>query len=697
MAASKLPPSNPLRQIVSTWTKKIEAAIKYKRPFTDDAREAANFFDGDHNFMWKDAYARGERGYNSNITPPAFRMQVNKVFELVEIFGSVIYHRNPVRTVTVMEHPEVDPVMLGLPPIDPASPEPPMLSPEQQQLVEIMAQQDMGKAGRRVAAQLMQAYLNWVPVELDLKTQARKVCNEALIKGAGAFWTELITLQTSGDGSTPPVRMIGSFYDTIDNLLIDPDFDNIDDMLWCARRVVRPLREVAIEYGVPEEDLRKHLDSSKVIRADNEPRDRSKGGKKGKTNELVTIYKIWSKTGAGDRLTDAPKENKGIFDALGDFVYLVICEGVEYPLNMPPSVMKEPLDEQTQLPQSLLARAAWPIPFYADPKGWPFTMLAFHAKPNYAWPISHIRPAIPELRFLNWAMSFLATRVATSCETMIGVSKAADQDLKDQLLSPTQGGFKIVEISEMLGRSVNDVLSVFQFPQVTKDLYDIIAAVFDLFDKRTGLSELAYGITRSQYRSAAEAQIKQENISIRPDNMANELEDCMSLLARREALAARWMLTGDDVVPVLGPLGGVAWEREIMSRDIVSLTRDFLYRVEAGSARKPNKATRVEQMQMAVQTLGPLLQPIAMSGFPDPLNALISDWADSLDIDATPYLLPPPPPPAPEPQPLGLLPSPPDAGAAPAAGPVPEDLPPDMAGMSEAIPPQIPSELQPPS
>lgn len=691
MAASKLPPSNPLRQIVSTWVKKIEAAQKYKRPFTEDAKEAANFFDGDHNFMWKDAYARGERGYNSSIAPPAFRMQVNKVFELVEIFGSVIYHRNPVRTVTVMEHPEVDPMSLGLPPLDPSQPM--MLSPEQQQILDIMAAQEQGKSGRRMAAQLIQAYLNWTPVELDLKTQARKVCNEALIKGAGTFWTELVTLQTSGDGSTPPVRMVGSFYDTVDNLLIDPDFDNIDDMLWCARRMVRPLREVAAEYGVPEEDLKKHLDFSKTIRADNEPRDRTKG-KKGKTNDLVTIYKIWSKCGAGDRLMDSPKENRGIFDALGDYVYLVICEGVEYPLNMPPSVMDEPLDPQTQLPQSLLARAAWPIPYYCDPKGWPFTMLAFHTKPNYAWPISHIRPAIPELRFLNWAMSFLATRVATSCETMIGVSKAADQDLKDQLLSPTQGGFKIVEISEMLGRSVNDVLSVFQFPQVTKDLYDIIAAVFDLFDKRTGLSELAYGITRAQYRSAAEAQIKQENISIRPDNMANELEDCMSLLARREALATRWLLTGEDVVPVLGPLGGVAWEREIMSRDLVGLTRDFLYRVEAGSARKPNKATRVEQMQMAVQTLGPLLQPLAMSGMVDPLNALISDWADSLDIDVTPYLLPPPPPPEPGPPPLGL-PSPPspDAGAAPA-----EELPPEVLeeGMNEELPPQIPSELQPP-
>jgi hypothetical protein len=688
----KLPPNNPLRQIVSTWLKKIEQAQKYKRPFSDDAREACNFFDGDHNFMWKDSYARGERGYNASISPPAFRMQVNKVFELVEIFGSVIYHRNPVRTVTVMEHPEIDPQILGVQPPDPMNPQP--LDPQQQQIMEMIMSQEQGKMGRRVAAELMQAYLNWTPVELDLKSQARKVCNEALIKGAGTFWTELVTLETSGDGQTPPVRMIGSFYDSVDNLLIDPDFDNIDDMLWCARRIVRPLREVAIEYGVPEEDLKKHLNATMTVRADNEPRDRSKGKKKGKTNDLVTIFKIWSKCGAGDRLLDAPKENKGIFDALGDYAYLVICEGVEYPLNIPPEVMDEPVDEQTGIPSSLLARAAWPIPYYADPKGWPFTMLAFHTKPNYAWPISHIRPAIPELRFLNWAMSFLATRVATSCETMVGVSKAADQDLKDQLLAPTQGGFKIVEISEMLGRSVSDVVSVFQMPQVTKDLYDIIAAVFDMFDKRTGLSELAYGLTRAQYRSAAEAQIKQENISIRPDNLANELEDCMSLLSRREALAARWLLTGEDVVPVLGPLGAVAWSQHIESRDIVTLTRDFLYRVEAGSARKPNKATRVEQMQMALQTLGPLLQPIAMSGFVDPLNALIADWADSLDIDPTPYLLPPPPPP--EPPPVGL-PPPPDDGAALEAGAVPpEEMPPELQGAIPPQPDQIPSELMPP-
>ncbi len=121
----------------------------------------------------------------------------------------------------------------------------------------------------------------------------------------------------------------------------------------------------------------------------------------------------------------------------------------------------------------------------------------------------------------------------------------------------------------------------------------------------------------------------------------------------------------------------------IMRRDIVSLTREFLYRVEAGSSRKPNKATRVEQMQMSVQTLGPILSQLAGSGLVDPFNALMSDWADSLDIDAAPYLLPPPPP-APPAAPPGL-PSPSGQEAQGEGGSPPPDEP----------PPQPPAELQP--
>jgi len=660
-----LPSSSPLRQIASTWVKKLKAAEKYKKPFTDDAKEAGQFYDGDQNWMWKDSYARGDRGYNSSISPPSFRMTLCKVFELVEIFGSVIYHRNPVRTVTVMQPPDVPLTRLGLDqPLGPNG----TPSPEQMQIIATVKEEQSEREQRQISADLMQSYLNWTPVELDLKRQARKVVNEAIIKGAGLFWTELVTLDTSGGGDVPPMRMVGSFYDTIDNLLIDPDFDNEDDMQWCARKCVRPMDEVASTYGVATEDLRKHLEGQSTS-LQKEPQGKKK---KDTTNQLVTYYKIWSKTGMGDRLKDSPKENKGIFDPAGKYCYLVICEGVDYPLNLPPQVMQEEVDPQTGLPASVLTRAAWPIPFFVDPQGWPFTMLAFHRKPGYAWPISHIRPAIGELRLLNWCFSFLATRIATSCETIVAVQKAADATIKDQLLAPSEGGFKILELSELLGRRIEDVVSVFQMPQVTKDLWDIIEALLDQFAQRTGLSELAYGTTRGMFRSAAEANIKNENISIRPDNMSNELEDAMSLLSRREALAARWLLEPQDIAPVLGKVAASGWAQFIQRKDVFGLTRELLYRVEAGSARKPNKSSRVEQMQMAVQTLGPILSSLAGSGMVGPFNALMKDWAISLDIDASPYMLPPPPPPAQPGMPPG---APPEGGAPPGSEPPPEAQP----------------------
>lgn len=662
MPTQSLPESNPLRQLVRTWTKKFEAAIKYKKPFADDAKEAAMFFDGDHNWMWKDSYARGEKGYNSSIAPPAFRMQVNKVFELIEIFGAVIYHRNPVRTVTLYKQPDLPPDAYGLP-ADMA-----MLTPEQTQLMGVAQADAQARTSREVARQLLESYLNYTPNELDLKRQAKKFVNEGLMKGMGVLWPELIEIEASG---SEPIRMVGSFYDSVDNLLIDPDFDNMDDMLWCARRCIRPLEEVAVEYQIPEEDLARHLDGNTEIKADNEPRNTKK--KSGQTQRLVTYYKVWSKCGAGDRFKDAPKESRGVFDSLGKYCYLVICEGVDYPLNLPPPVMQEEPDPQTGIPQSVMLGMAWPVPYYLDPGGWPFVPLAFHPKPGYAWPISHIKPAVAELRMLNWGMSFLASRIATSCETIIAVQKAADQEFKDQLLAPSEGGFKIIELAELLGRRVEDVISTFQLPQVTKDLWDILTAVADQFAQRTGLTELAYGYTRNQFRSAAEATIKQENVSVRPDNMANDLEDAMSTLARREALAARWLLEPKDVAPVLGPMGAIAWEQHVAKRDLVSLTRDFLFRVEAGSARKPNKASRVEQMTLAIQTLGPILAPLASGGVVGPFNALMRDWAMSLDIDATPYLIPAPPPP-PE-APLGLPPPPAGPQAASAAGGLPPDQP----------------------
>ena len=671
-----------LQAIASGWLKKIELSLKHKRPFTDDAKESMAFFDGPNNWFWKDTYASHESGYNRTMAPPGFRMQVNRVFEAVKLFGSVIYHRNPVRTVSPTKYPFVQPEMVGV------------MDEQSMQMYRMAAEETMKRSEiRKTVGMLLERYLNYIPNETDLKTHSRRVVDEAIIKGMGLWWTELVTFPGAPGQE---FRMIGSFADSVDNFTMDPDATEIEDILWCARRCTHPIDVVARQYGLDREQLKAHIDGAKPSDSTGEDNVFSSDGtpmstrRVGKSNELVTYWKVYSKTGLGDRLKDVPKDMVGMFDQLGDNCYIVVCEGVKFPLNMPPSMLQEQVDEEAGVPQELFKKVQWPIPFWAEQNGWPFTNLDFHRKPGYIWPLSHIKPGLAELKFLNWAMSFIAQRVATSCETLLGVSKAADQDIKDQILSHSERGFKVVELSETLGRSVNDLISVFQLPEVSPELWKIVEAVGAMFDKRTGLTELAYAMTTSQMRSAAEATVKAEQLSVRPDDMANRLEDAMGILARREAFAARWLLEPQDVEPILGPLGAAAWGQHISGLDPSTIAREFEYRIEAGSARKPNKATRVEQMQAALQTLGPVLQGLIPMGVVEPFNALLSDWADSLDIDAKPYLVPPPPPP-PEPAPPGMggppgMPPPPGLPA-PQDGPPPEGPPADL--------PQMPPEMMP--
>jgi len=647
---------NPLRPICKGWLEKIKLAEKHKKPFSDDAEEAMNFFAGDPNFMWENQYARGERGYNKGIDPPAFRMQINRVWEAVRLFTAVIHHRNPQRQVTPKQYPIVPPQMLGVmpqPPVPQMGPDgqpvigpngqPVMMpDPAMQQYQQGMQNQGMMLQRRKVVSDLLGAYLNYTPNELNLKHHSRKVVEEAFIKGAGVWWHELY--QAPGGEN----KMAGSFYDSVDNLVWDMDADEFEDIRWCARKRVQPVDEVAAKFNLNREDLKGHLESY-ASQSDRHRRGYETEKKRGKTNDLICYWEIYSKTGFGDRLKDADKAMRGKFDQLGPNCYICIAEGVDFPLNLPPSMLQEEVDE-TGVPQNFFMAAQWPIPFWAEPNGWPFTLLAWHGKPGYSWPISLIRPGIGELRFINWAMSFLATRIASSSQTLIGVAKSADPDMKAKLLEKSEGGFKIVEISEAIGRNVNDVISVFNLPGVSSDMYQIISEVTALFDRRVGLTELIYGMSRNQFRSAAEAQVKAEQISVRPDDYANILEDALSEVARKEALLARWHIYPQDVAPVLGPMAAQAWQMHVQGESPDAIVREYSYRVEAGSVKKPNVATKIENLNNFMQIAMPVAQGLMQAGKPEVFNGLLTKWGEANQMDVSEFLVPPPPPPQPQQQ-----------------------------------------------
>lgn len=630
---------HPLKPTVDQWTELLNSSkeVKHDR-FGKYAEEAAKFYDGNHDWMWKEEYAlRSKTGgflqdTSADVKMPMFQMSVNRAFEAVALFGPALYHQNPNVQVTLHQRPEITPEALGISPQDQFG---------MQYFAQVMSQESFQTNVMKTHASILQTYSNWLQQETDKKTEARRAINEAIIKGMSLLWTELYRPPGSA------IQFPRSVYVSVDDLLVDPDAKYWKDVQWVARRCVHPVNLVEKKYGLPAGILRGQIRSKEAQSKGTGAR--ASGVKLSQTREktsfdLIEYYEVYSKNGFGDRLRrDEKASDKDIdFSPFGDFTYLVIAPGVPYPLNLPTWDLRsgKPFEELTNQVQ-------WPIPFWADPNcdgGWPFSRIWFYENPNCVWPISLFKPCISELRFVNWCMSFLADKVADSCTTYIAALKSAGAEIQKQLTGP-QAPYKWIEISESLGKAkIQDIVSILQTPNFPEQIWMMVSQVLELIDKRTGLTELVYGMTSRQIRSAREADVKESATNIRPDDMASRTEDFLSATAAKEIQAARWSCEGQDVQHVLGQIGTVIWDEQILTQDYDNLVRDFNFRVEAGSARKPNKNARLDNLNQFGQTAVPVMQELVMAGKVGPWNAYVRDVARALDIDPEPYMIEPPQP-----------------------------------------------------
>ncbi len=661
--------SEAFRPVTSAWSGKISKAWEQKmRDFGSAAEECMQFFTGPYDWLY------GKRGVlladDDAVPAPTFRMTVNKVSELVQLFGPALYHRNPIRKVTPRKAVELPEELLGLLGIgtDPAA---------TQQFIPILQEEQVEATVDKARAMLLEAYLNYTPGALDLKAESRWAIDEAMIKGMGLLYTETYTPPGSQS------KMVGSFYDSVDNLVIDPDSESLRDATWIGRRRWAPYWQVERTFGLPAGALKNHahmesVNQQSAVNAMGLTGDFRR--KMGLTNDILVYWEIYSKMGPGGLLSGIDPRTRDLLAPFGDYAYLAVCNGVDYPLNIPKELcdqlsMLDPLDPNGQgviaQVQQLLE---WPTPYWAD-DGWPFTPIAFHWTPRKAWPHSHVWPALGELKFLNWAYSMLASKVRIACRDFIAIAKSAGEEIKDRIKHGSD--YTVVEVDQ-IHESIDKMVKFLQHPGFNPEIYTVIRGIAENFDKRTGLTELVYGQSARQIRSASEATIRDDAASIRPDDMANRVEDAMSEISRKEALACRWHLTGSDVRNALGVMGGHWWDILLSSSDPSRIVHQLEYRIEAGSAKKPNKATEAMNMGNAMQYLfQPLLGYAQMSGNVGPINALIGDWAKSIDLEARSYLLPPAPPPPPppaDPQPPGseasVPPGAPVAGPASAPAPV---------------------------
>src|SRR5467141_1721806 len=94
------------------WMEILAAAMDYKKKkWQRDADECMSFFDGPYTFLYGLKYRTQESSFvytgDDEMPRPTFSMTVNKVAELVQLFGPILYHRNPIRQVNPRRQPMV--------------------------------------------------------------------------------------------------------------------------------------------------------------------------------------------------------------------------------------------------------------------------------------------------------------------------------------------------------------------------------------------------------------------------------------------------------------------------------------------------------------------------------------------------------------------------------------------------------------
>jgi hypothetical protein len=618
--------SHPMRQVCEAWLAKIKLALEVRHEkFGKYAEEISRFYDGAHDFMWKEAYAQAPGGFLDKDagTLPTFRVTINKVFEGVSLFVPSLYHKNPNILVSPLDRTRIRPEALGIDPNDPYGMQ------EYQQLAMEEEQQWLVK---QACADVKTHYINWVQQETDKKTHSRRTITEAIVAGLG--YLETTVFQPPASQIVMPRSTYISWYDVV----VDPDAAYWEDVQWIAIRRCRPVNLTERRFGAQEGEYKGHLQSFDSQTTPKGKRQ-AKENRRGNSFDLMEYWEVFSKNGFGDKLQEndrIPKQQQYDYSVLGDNCWLAVASGMPYPLNCPTEIL---MQEDAQ--QAVYDRVQWPVPYWNDQDGWPVTRFHFYDKENEIWPISLFKPAIGEMRFVNWCMSFLADKVASSCTTYIGVMKAAGANIQKQL-NGSNAPFTVIEIAEAFGKPLSEMVTFLQAPNFPGDIWRMLAEVGLQIEKKTGVTELLQGMTSHSMRSAAEANIKNERVSIRPDDMAARTEDALSETAVREIQAARWFCDVPDVEPVVGRMGAMIWQNYVMTNDPDQVVRNFTYRVEAGSTRKPNIETKIQQLNELGQYALPVFQQFAAAGQVEPYNAYITEYCKLQNIDPQPFLVQPP-------------------------------------------------------
>ncbi len=565
-------------QIIGQIAKRlIEAGKESRKSFLVQGREIMKYgYAPDHNFE-----------YQKQAPNTFFKAKAALTSEAFAILGPYLFPQMPVRI------------------LEPRA----WASPEAMRRTEIMSQ-----------------LLNYTPKEMKLRQQCRRALIEAIGFGRGVLWT----------GRHPRTGLVWSMYDTVRNLITDPNARVPEERNWVARKRTMPRFEAA-EMWPKAKGLIMGLQANEGRPTDLD--GRFDWEKQDTTTDCVTIYEIYLRTGIHN-FKGGVELVKEVARAQGENVTEEQAKSVQLD-NRPTKVC---ISETGQL----ISIGDWETPFHEDEE-FPCTEIDFLENPDSDWGVSPLASGIGYQRAINWVLTLMMGKYRFTSRTIGALAKIGNglsQKDKDKVLVGADIEMLELPIGGGDGRKLGDFIQEFNWSHdYLSHGMDFLRMLEEKHQKATGLYEILYsGNTGTQMRSAQEAQMKERTSKSRIDDMKDQVSEWMSTLARKEALASRFHYSRDDVGAILGPqaadewgflvkpdrMNMMTWAEENMAAGLppeqaiemaqqqmsqaVSLDqwrKETDYSIEVGSMRRRDIDTKIDALrEMMNQTVPTQLQSI---------------------------------------------------------------------------------------
>lgn len=390
-------------------------------------------------------------------------------------------------------------------------------------------------------AEIVGQLLNYTPKETKLRSQCRRIIVEGLGFGRGVAWT----------GRDPRTGLITSTYDTVRNYFIDPDAKTAEEAMFHVRRRVRARYKVLAELDPKDRWARQQVMECKS----HESRPSDQGAEypweQGDSSaDMICYYEVYLLTGlhnfkGGIELVKALGRPVGAKDA------------AQYELDNTP--LKYLVTEDGRF----ITVSEWDVPYHEDGES-PATALDFLENPDSELPEPPLAAGLGWQKAINWVVTMLMGKYRFTSRTFGALAKNGNAvSQKDKEKVRIGGDIELIEIIVNGGetKSLKDYIQQFDWDNGYLDSgITFLNMMEEKYQKATGLYEVLYaGETGRQMRSAQEAQMKERNSRSRIDDMKDQVAEFNSNLARKEALAWRFLADRKDVGKILGDQAAQDW------------------------------------------------------------------------------------------------------------------------------------------